>query len=270
MIPVVGHERNRMALTGHLPQVSLFVGPEAVGKRTLAEHLIQYHGYRPMAVHRTHLSASAARQVIEFASTQGGGKAGKIVLLTLDGSTERAGNILLKLLEEPPDGFKVILLASQPVLPTILSRSHVYTFGLLSQKELQEIYELGGLTSAESRTLASVSHGQVRSGDYADPGEYRMAVQAVVTAISLGDDAMLATALFDWDSQKQKFFGLWCAEMVLNQFQVFDPSSARGLTGDVAMRILGALRYGDRKALMLQVALTPILKEIREGQYVRV
>lgn len=76
--------------------------------------------------------------------------------------TEKSANLLLKTIEEPPEGVYIILITSRVarILPTIRSRcKHVY-FGLLSREEVTKVFELEGFPPEELFiTLADGSPG---------------------------------------------------------------------------------------------------------------
>lgn len=71
---------------------------------------------------------------------------------------EEAGNALLKLLEEPPPGFILILTAETPedILPTLLSRCHLIEFERLSAEIVEKELLARGLE--KTRKISQVVH----------------------------------------------------------------------------------------------------------------
>lgn len=78
--------------------------------------------------------------------------------------TVEASNSLLKLLEEPPQNFYFILVASsgQPLLPTIISRCQKLSFFPLPPDTLAgRLREIGATDPAKARAAASLSGGRM-------------------------------------------------------------------------------------------------------------
>jgi DNA polymerase-3 subunit delta' len=76
-----------------------------------------------------------------------------------------AGNALLKVLEEPPDGTILILVASHTsdLLPTIVSRCRHIRFNPLSKANVEsELVRKHGLAPPDAMIIASMAHGSIR------------------------------------------------------------------------------------------------------------
>ncbi len=81
-----------------------------------------------------------------------------------DKFTDEAANSFLKLLEEPPEGWLIILLAEkeEAVIPTILSRVVRLHFNPVPIDEVQEALEKTfGIPAGESGVLARISEGAI-------------------------------------------------------------------------------------------------------------
>ena len=74
-----------------------------------------------------------------------------------------AANALLKLLEEPPEGVTMLLIAHQPakLLPTIRSRCRVLTLAPLSPEEMAEAMAAAGAEIDDPEALAELASGSV-------------------------------------------------------------------------------------------------------------
>lgn len=148
-----------------LSSTFLFVGPSGVGRKQLALGLIQIlvceseqpacgtcGPCRRIAIQQSEsllvitpeknsITVDQSRQVLEFLSLRGLGKARAIIIDSCHLMNPAAANTLLKIFEEPPENTYFFLLAPSPrhVLPTIRSRSQVVRFGGLDDQELLEV-----------------------------------------------------------------------------------------------------------------------------------
>jgi len=153
---ILGHEAIRGYLreaiaNGSLPQAILFTGPSGVGKKTLAwalaKEIVTNSGEHPSGSGKisrgTHpdvrllgnvgrisgqISVDEIRDLIEWAPVYPLEAPNKIAIITpADKLNLSAANALLKLLEEPPSHFILILITSDlsALLPTIRSRCTV-------------------------------------------------------------------------------------------------------------------------------------------------
>lgn len=161
---VVGHKPvlkylERCFQSKSAPHTFLFVGPEHVGKLTVAQHfLCKQFGVQDLAQHsdltfltreensktgelKHEISVEQVRDLrnrLAQSSWFGGQKAAIIENAELLSSG--AANALLKILEEPPGNARIILTASSPhLLPrTIVSRAAQVRFPLVGTKEMIE------------------------------------------------------------------------------------------------------------------------------------
>lgn len=178
-------------LSAELPAVTLFLGPSASQLLYLAQRLVIQH-----RVHRSDLieyvglplSAADARAVVAYAEVFPHGPF-KAVILGLDGATERAQNILLKVLEEPPATIRFLLFAKTEPLPTVVSRARVYRFGGPGQDPP------------------------------AGPDAARAKVSAALRAASDRDEDTLAAVLAGWDDDCQAVLASWAAEAASGRWE---------------------------------------------------
>ena len=141
----------------------------------------------------------------------------RVVALCLDKVSAQVQNMLLKVLEEPPESTRFVLAAEQRPLPTVVSRCRVLVVG-------QEV-----------------------AGESADSRD-RAAVATALRAARSGQSALLAQTLRNWVPAQAKLLAVWAAEAVSGQWRVFDVGTAPGVSTEQAMRLLTELaRYPGAK-----------------------
>lgn len=268
----VGHTRVRRELEHELPPVALLLGPESVGKWTLARHLAWHHKVQPgdrLALPT--LTMDKARMLRQFMTVAPLGRL-KVAVLNLDQSTEDSQNVLLKVLEEPPPTARFLLVASTSykVLPTILSRSHVYQLGLLSEDEIYEIltrrFDVAPQKAKAAAQLAdgSMSRALRELADKRDTA--RATALSVLKAVADHDPDLLARAMrtvdHDGADAVRGYLVRWAREALTERWRVFTEAESFGLDQDemVPKRILLALstRSLARSKLALRVAMEPL------------
>jgi DNA polymerase III subunit delta' len=194
---IVGHEKQvetlrQSLVNGRLHHAYLFVGPDGVGKRTLALALAQ-------AIHCTELKGDFCGACGACRAVQKGNHADVRLLEPLSNKRdiniqqvrelEKALNLrsfsgrqkvaiidpatlmnlptqnaLLKTLEEPPQGCVLILVASNAggLLPTLRSRVSAFSFApLLSQLIVSYLISKKGKTKEQAQFLAAVAMGSL-------------------------------------------------------------------------------------------------------------
>ncbi|MBR3323380.1 DNA polymerase III subunit gamma/tau [Candidatus Saccharibacteria bacterium] len=136
---------------GNISHSYLFCGPRGTGKTTIARifaHAINNFDYQleDDYVDIVEIDAASNRGIDNIRELRENAivapTKGKYKVYILDEShmlTKEASNALLKILEEPPKHIVFIMATTDPqkVLPTILSRSQVYTFRLASPEVMK-------------------------------------------------------------------------------------------------------------------------------------
>lgn len=259
---VAGHRTVVENLVAHLPPVALLLGPEHVGKKTVARHIQITHTSSPLdRLWVSKLTAETASTIIRYTSYAPGVSPYRIVVACIDGASPGALNSLLKLLEEPPPTARFILVASRAPLPTIRSRSQVYPCGLLSDAEVEQALVAHGLDPVLAARQAPLGCGQVRPAIETVPRS-RAAVVTVLRAALSGDGQMLAGALRTWDSDCQQALQVWCTEALSGRWRMFSSSDSPAGAA-FARRVLASLVTisAARPRLAAHTALEAAIKE---------
>lgn len=182
---IIGHKKVVDFLAGavqgdRLSHAYLFVGPERVGKTTVArwfiEKVVGPQGFDHPDVSvlkrltdektgkmKSNISIEQVRDLKEWlamSSFLGGWKAAFIEEAELFDAA--GGSALLKALEEPAPKTILILRATSPasVLPTIASRCQVLRFTVVPRAEIRQAFRSKGLVEAEADELAGLAAGR--------------------------------------------------------------------------------------------------------------
>ena len=195
---VLGHEQNKEFLKNFLeaqarPHALLFCGAEGLGKKKLAlefaKSFLCLNGKgndgceacrllnfadgnvsHPDFIlverlpEKSGLLIDQMRELIKQAAYAPVLSKNKLCIIDdADTMNEAAANSFLKLLEEPPDGWLIILLASSEdkLLTTILSRVVKLRFNPLAVADVKKLLVERGVAESESEVLARVSEGSV-------------------------------------------------------------------------------------------------------------
>jgi replication-associated recombination protein RarA len=257
---IVGHERNRVLLTHCDSPAVLLLGPTSVGKFTTARSVTYSWGVRPTDLFCIEgLTSADARSVCDLSLIPPFGDL-RAFIIRLDSATAQAQNILLKTLEEPPDRARFLLVASEPPLPTIVSRCQVFEFGLLSDTEVRAILLQTGMSAEAADRQAPLGGGRVRPAQEGVSAQARGQVLSVLRALSSRDAGQMGRALQQWDGAAHELLSQWAAEASSGRWRIFTPDTAPGITIAAARQLLGLLgRYQQASPRLAAAAvLTPM------------
>lgn len=259
---IVGHARVISQLEEYLPEVTLLIGPESVGKMTVCAWAADHHGAHGTDVLRLDsLRMSDARGVRNFLQTRPMGDL-KAVLLRLDVASVDVLNVLLKEMEEPPQHARFLLTSVRPPLLTIMSRSLVHRMGLLSEDEVEEILRLRGMAHDRSRWAAQRSGGRVRTAMEATEGDAaKSPVRTLLKAIVDSDEDLLSNALRQFEEPQLALLRRWVLEARSGRWVIFEPAEGFGLQQDrsVLERMDRQLRSFARPKIMAKMIALPLM-----------
>ena len=141
-----------------LPRIEALSEPSLMLIRRTADPKVA----KPTRV-RTQITADVTRALNPFFGMSSGSGGRRVVIVdSADEMNPTAANAILKLLEEPPAGAVILLVAHQParLLPTIRSRCRVLRLSPLGPEDLERAALAAGL-AAPSPALAVLADGSV-------------------------------------------------------------------------------------------------------------
>lgn len=262
VMPYFGHSEIVRAVTNHLPAVSLFLGPASVGKWELAEHIRAERGFKSSDVLRVRrLTQENARFIVRFASERPKGFARLVIVRMTDKASVGAQNTLLKALEESINTY-FIMVAEEPPLPTILSRATTFNFGLLSEKDVENILVVRNNYPPEKAENASkVAGGRVRPALlYTQDKDSKLLVLKALDAVYRRDMSRLEPLASHWQEEHTELLISWCYESLTSQWKKFmvEETNIRGTK--IPLRILISLNEELRPRLVVRSALASVLQ----------
>ncbi len=154
-------------LISHPAHAIALIGPEGVGKQTVAKHLITsvlgisieklatYPYFKVYEPERGSISIESARDIIAFTTlkTTGRNKGIRRVVLIQDAHllTREAQNALLKTFEEPPSDTLLVLTVTETarILPTLLSRTTTLNVQAPEYDEMIDFFTQAGHNKAD-------------------------------------------------------------------------------------------------------------------------
>lgn len=274
-----------------LPVCSLIRAPASTGKRTCALYLADQEGVprvdqrvfpvsywaddrgRPsdsgsvesLQFVEPELTVDMVREMSTWVRTAPHSSEGKVAILRLDheradGSSWRASTkcttALLKTLEEPPPGVRFVLLASGPVVPTIVSRSVLVSAGLLSASEVAEIlYRVSDLDRRSAVEVATLGSGRVAVALAAGTASVgaKEAVLGLLTDLASGDVDAVADRGREWTPAATSLLVRACHERMTGRFVAFTTEELSALPLQAAMAVLTVVRRvsGARPRLLV-------------------
>lgn len=258
---VVGHERITRVLAAELPPVSLFIGPDSVGKWTTAEWLRREHAIQDGDLLRIRrLSADDARTITRFATVAPVGER-KLVICRLDKSLPASMNALLKTLEEASESVRFILISRDMPMLTIASRAEIERFGLLTEAEVAEVLQKKNFSANQAKIYAALSGGQVRKALRAAEGlDAKVTVLSAVRAIREKDADALDNLAGKWTDEHTELLSELCLEAITGRWRIFNEAEVEGMGRRLPLKILTALRNRIRPRLVVRASLMSVLK----------
>ncbi len=261
---MIGHCAVRAYLEEKLPAVSLLVGPASVGKWTLTEHLARHHHVRPVDRWAAPygLSVSTAREIICWSRIPPVSGPIKLVSAMLDSSPPPALNALLKTLEEPPPFVRFLLVASGQVPATVSSRAAVFSLGMLSDAEVEQVYRGMGYTAERAHRAAVHAHGQVVRGRDADViTGIKNQVSTLLRSLATGDRDLLDNVTRDWQDKHTELLTTLITECLTRRWREFSIEDAHGMHADrdrlwAIVTALGRFAHAQPR-LAIRAALEP-------------
>ncbi len=169
----------RALAAGRLPHAVLFVGPAGVGRRTLAEALLEaFFGTRPdqhpdfirvgvlsdekTGKEKSGVSVDQVRELVERFSRSSFTGRKAVFVEEAERLTHQAANALLKTLEEPKGDALLVLRAPsvESVPATVVSRCQVIRLHPCPRAELAATLGVRGLAPDDAHQLAALARGR--------------------------------------------------------------------------------------------------------------
>ena len=274
---MIGHRTVADQLEASLPAVSLFSGPRSVGKWTCACEVMASRGVRGVDLREVRrLDAESARDLVGFMRIRPmNGLKG--ILIETDGGSTEAFNILLKVLEEPPDRTHVVMVGTRKPPLTVISRAREYRFGYLTDEEVAQVLVAvfgWDFTDAERAAVRSGGQVDVALSWSKDEQNHKGPVLQVLKGAADGNVELVLNALSSKREGRDVFgqpeFELmkrWAVEARTRRWRVFSPAEGYGLhlESRVVDRVLGACSSGARPKIAVRAALLPVAWE-RSGR----
>jgi hypothetical protein len=261
-VAVIGQEVVTRLLP--LPPVSLFQGPRSVGKWTAAEWCrwrLDIGEGDTLRLSKLRVADAEALTRFSLAAPFG---SGRLAIVQMDGATVAASNHLLSVLEEIPSTTRVILVASRPVLDTLVSRAEVFPFHLLSAADVASVLmSKRRMKESQAEEWAKHAGGQVfRALLHAEHAENKPLVLQAVRAIREREPETLERLADKWKDEHTALLTRWANEAMTQRFALYTEEEATIVDRSVPMKILMALRADVRPRLVVRASLVGVVRSL--------
>lgn len=244
------------------PRAALFLGPQSVGKWTLAEELAGIWEVPNNGVVRVRTpTMDNARSVTSLAFTTAPRM--RLFIIQLDGSSSEFQAALLKTLEESHDSNHFLLISTEAVSTTIMSRCDIYRFSPLSDEQVEKVLVSRNFGPTRAKLLSHQSGGSVRKAlDLHSTQDTKVLVLAALRAISLRDESALDTLATQWSEEHTGLLEAVCMEKITGRWRVFSATEVDDYSKRMMLSIIGALSSGRnvRPRLMVRYNLMSLLR----------
>lgn len=227
---MIGHWRQLekaglTALPLQLPPLLLLEGPPGIGKTVVSYWLaVRAEAFGFDFLDTGRLTSSAAESIVDFARVR---PLKKIKVATCELGSVQSWDRLLKLAEEPPAGFHLIVRAAHEAPGTLRSRAHVVRLEALSDDDLfQVLTEVIGWKPERAAAVLPLAAGTVDGAKAAEQALEQMgAVEVYLRAVATGDQELGEAALRSFREGDGiaaiRLVMHFCAEAVSNRWRVF-------------------------------------------------
>lgn len=238
----------------------LFVGPKGTGRWTEAEELRKERGILNSDILRIRkLTNQTAQDIVNFALFAPVGEE-KMCIVRLPSSNTKATQILLKTLEEAPDFITFVLIAKTMPNETIVSRSKVKLFSLLSEEDIAaKVLKKKGIGTVAAQSLAKKSGGQMsRVYDILNNGEQLQDVIVMAKALVQADVDKVESLAPGWTDIHTDLLAKWAKEAIIGTWVMFPKSDVPKL---FALKVLMALNTEARPRLVVRSVLADLIRK---------
>lgn len=258
-----GHEAILRSVREADARLSIFIGPESVGKKTMAFYFRAEWGILDsdlLIVNR--LTADNARMIERFAYMAPTGHRRLVVARTV-GASAIAYNVLLKTLEEAPASTRFFLIGhGEPIPTTILSRGHVYNFPPLDRQALTDVLvHVKKFSPENAKERAAVARGQIKTALLLpEIKERKTLVLRVLEAFRTKDISILEEIAGRWTDDHTELLATWCQESITKQWRLFSEQESEIPGTRIPLKILLALRAEIKPRLVVRSSLITALQ----------
>jgi hypothetical protein len=202
----------------------------------------------------------AARAIAHHAWTSPRG-ARFLVLARLDKANPAALSVILKTLEELPPTTSIVLIGTELPPETIVSRTELFVFPLLTDEQVVEVLLQRRFKPTEAQRWAQLARGQVqRALDLANGLDAKIPVLAAVRSIRERDEHALDGLAGRWSDEHTELLANLCREAITGRWRIFSEAEVEGMGRKLPLAILVALRPEIRPRLVVRSSLMTVLK----------